>query len=74
MAPEKRKEFVEQLLKQQRDNGGWAQKPDMKPDAYATGSVSSLYTKWTKFRATIHCGKAGSTIFCKRRRQTDPGM
>ncbi len=31
--------FVQQLLSEQRDNGGWSQKRDMKADAYATGSV-----------------------------------
>lgn len=30
---------VQQLLEQQRDDGGWAQLPEMKSDAYATGLV-----------------------------------
>ena len=31
--------LVQKLLSEQDDDGGWAQKPGMKPDAYATGSV-----------------------------------
>ena len=34
-----RQRLVQRLLNQQRDDGGWAQKPDMQPDAYATGAV-----------------------------------
>ncbi|WP_254508337.1 prenyltransferase/squalene oxidase repeat-containing protein [Anatilimnocola floriformis] len=32
-------EAKEQLLKSQRDDGGWSQLPDLESDAYATGSV-----------------------------------
>ena len=39
MAPERRHKFAENLLMEQHDDGGWAQKPGMKADAYATGSV-----------------------------------
>ena len=39
LAAEKRASYVENLLSGQQADGGWAQKPDMKPDAYATGSV-----------------------------------
>jgi len=39
LPPEKRKEFVERLKKEQHASGGWSQKPDMQPDAYATGTV-----------------------------------
>jgi hypothetical protein len=31
--------FVQKLLSEQDPEGGWVQKPGMKPDAYATGSV-----------------------------------
>jgi hypothetical protein len=31
--------FVQKLLSEQDADGGWAQKREMKPDAYATGSV-----------------------------------
>jgi hypothetical protein len=31
--------FVQKLLSEQDADGGWAQKPGMQPDAYATGSV-----------------------------------
>ena len=31
--------FAGELLRQQRDDGGWAQKDDMTSDAYATGTV-----------------------------------
>jgi prenyltransferase/squalene oxidase-like repeat protein len=31
--------FVQKLLSEQDADGGWAQKPGMEPDAYATGSV-----------------------------------
>jgi hypothetical protein len=35
---------VRQILSQQRDGGGWAQRDDMQPDAYATGiSLYALY-------------------------------
>ncbi len=39
IAPEKKGLFVQKLLGEQHDSGGWAQKPGMKPDAYATGST-----------------------------------
>ena len=39
IAAEDRKPFVEKLVSEQHDHGGWAQKPGMKPDAYATGST-----------------------------------
>ncbi len=39
LSPETKKLFVNRLVGEQRDDGGWAQKPDMKSDAYATGSV-----------------------------------
>ncbi len=39
IAPQKTNAFVEKLIGEQRDDGGWAQKPEMKSDAYATGSV-----------------------------------
>ena len=39
MSPEKKQPFAQQLLSEQHDNGGWAQRPGMKSDAYATGSV-----------------------------------
>ncbi len=33
---------MQRLLRQQREDGGWAQTPDLAADAYATGQV--LYT------------------------------
>lgn len=33
------KKFAIELIKQQRDDGGWAQTSEMRSDAYATGSV-----------------------------------
>ena len=36
---ETRKRFADELIQQQCDDGGWAQKPDLKSDAYATGTV-----------------------------------
>ncbi len=39
LPPEKRKEFAERLQREQHESGGWAQKPGMQPDAYATGTV-----------------------------------
>ena len=33
------KEFATELIKQQRDDGGWAQTSEMESDAYATGSA-----------------------------------
>ena len=39
ICPAQKYSFVKQLLREQRDHGGWAQKPNMPPDAYATGSV-----------------------------------
>jgi squalene cyclase len=36
---DKLQRFVQKLLSEQDADGGWAQKPGMKPDAYATGSV-----------------------------------
>ena len=39
IAPKEKTSFVQKLISEQRDNGGWAQKLGMKPDAYATGSA-----------------------------------
>jgi N-acyl-D-amino-acid deacylase len=39
LPPDKVDRFVQKLLSEQDSDGGWAQKPGMKPDAYATGSV-----------------------------------
>lgn len=39
VAPKEIESFVAGLLKEQRASGGWAQEPDMKADAYATGSA-----------------------------------
>ena len=39
IAPDEKRKIVRKLIHEQRDDGGWAQKPEMKPDAYATGSV-----------------------------------
>lgn len=39
MPLENSQQFVAKLLSEQRDDGGWAQKPEMQPDGYATGSV-----------------------------------
>jgi hypothetical protein len=39
LPPKELESFTQGLLKQQHDSGGWAQKPGMKPDAYATGST-----------------------------------
>jgi len=36
---DKAESFVQRLLAEQHPDGGWAQKPGMKRDAYATGSV-----------------------------------
>jgi hypothetical protein len=36
---------VEELLKQQRSDGGWAQKADMESDVYATGTVMAALLK-----------------------------
>ena len=53
-----REPFVRRLLDEQLAGGGWAQKPDMKPDAYATasvlvalnkaGGISTRHEKWRK--------------------------
>ena len=37
--PKTKNLYVERFYGEQRDDGGWAQKRDMKSDAYATGSV-----------------------------------
>ena len=52
--------FVQKLLSEQNADGGWAQKPGMQPDAYATGSVlvalheagglSSQHSAWLRGR------------------------
>ena len=34
-----RDSYIDRLLQSQRSDGGWAQKPEMESDAYATGSV-----------------------------------
>ncbi|MCS7469978.1 terpene cyclase/mutase family protein [Stieleria sp. ICT_E10.1] len=39
VAPEYRDSLVENLMTSQRGDGGWAQKPDMESDPYATGTV-----------------------------------
>ncbi len=39
LAPKELETFVHALLRQQQDSGGWAQKPGMNADAYATGSA-----------------------------------
>jgi len=36
---------IEQILKQQKPNGGWAQKADMESDAYATGTIMATLLK-----------------------------
>ena len=39
VASETRQRLAEELIQQQRDDGGWAQKADMTSDSYATGAV-----------------------------------